>query len=337
MPTSEKVTMEQIARRANVSISTVSRVLHGGATVKSGKRQAVLQAVSELNYRPNILAQGLASGQTRTIGVVTQYISAPFFNAISQGIMDELRGSGYSALFADGSWHPEREQKSVHLFLDRQVDGLIVLSGATSNAFLQGIAAQVPLIVVGRSIPELANQCISFDDFQGGYRATQHLIEKGHAQIAHITGLLDHKDAQIRLDGYKQALMDEGLPVNEALIIEGGFTEQSGVLAMEMLFNRGRTFSAIFAANDQMAFGVQLALFRRGVRVPDDVSLVGFDDQPQAAYTIPPLTTIRQPAREMGQSATQALLHLIRGEPFTIPFFPAELVLRESVSRALSR
>lgn len=337
MLTNEKVTMEEIAQRANVSISTVSRVLHGGAAVKRAKRDAVLQAVSELNYRPNVLAQGLASGQTKTVGVLTQYISAPFFNAISQGILDGLRGSGYSPLFADGYWQADREQRSLQLFLDRQVDGLIVLSGASSNEVLQEAASQVPLIIVGRNVPELAEHCIRFDDFQGAYRATQHLIEKGHTQIAHITGILDHEDARFRQQGYGQALTDVGLLLDEELIVEGSFSEQSGVLAVEMLLGRGRPFSAIFAANDQMAYGARLALFRRGIRVPDDVSLIGFDDQPHSAYTIPPLTTMRLPSMEMGQSAAQALLRLIRGEPIDIPSFPAELILRESVGRALSR
>ncbi len=328
-----KVTMQEIAARANVSVSTVSRVLHGGAKVHGSKRHAVLQAAEELNYRPNVLAQSLASGKTRTVGILTQFVSSPIYNAILHAILDELSGSGYSPLYADGYWQSTREQKALQLFLDRQVDGLIVLGGATPDTVLEQLAKQVPLIVVGRMVPTLANQSIRINNLDGGYRATQYLIELGHREIAHIAGISDREDAQLRQQGYEKALREAGLPVHEELIITGNYIEQSGVLAVEMLLNQRRTFTAIFAGNDQMAYGARLALSRRGVRVPDDVSLIGFDDQPQSAYTIPPLTTIRQPAAEMGQLAAQALLHLIRGEPCMVSVFPTELVLRESVAR----
>lgn len=332
MLTDERVTMQDIADRANVSISTVSRVLRGSAAVTEAKRRAVLAAVAELDYRPNVLAQGLASGETKTIGVLTQFISAPLYDTILHGILEGLRGTGYSPLFADGYWQPNREQRSLQIFLDRRVDGLIVLGGASPERLLRELAAQVPLIVVGRSIDGLEHHCLPFGNVQGAHRATSYLIERGHTQIAHITGILDHEDARQRCDGYTRALTDAGLGVNQELIVEGNFVEQSGVLAVEMLLGRGRVFSAIFAANDQMAYGARLALFRRGIRVPDDVSLVGFDDQPPSAYTIPPLTTVRQPAVEMGQAAAQAILRLIQGEEVEMPEFPAELVLRESVA-----
>lgn len=333
MAQKKKVTIQDIARKANVSISTVSRVLNDGASVTEAKRKAVLQAMADLNYQPNVAAQALAGGQTRTIGVITQDISNPFYDAILRGVRQGLEGSGYSPIFADGRWQADKEQKAILMLLARQVDGLVILGGCSSEETLHQFGNQVPLIIIGRNLPSLGGQCLPLDDFAGAYQATQYLIEMGHRRIAHITGILSHEDAVQRQAGYLQALQDAGLEPDPELIVEGDFVEQSGVLAVEILFSRGRPFSAIFAANDQMAYGVLLGLFRRGIRVPEDVSVVGFDDQRTSAYTTPPLTTIRQPAIEIGETAARGLLHLLKGNPFDIPKFPAELVVRESVAR----
>jgi LacI family transcriptional regulator len=160
-------------------------------------------------------------------------------------------------------------------------------------------------------------------------------VESGHRQIAHITGLLNHNDAIDRRDGYLKALKDSGITTDPNLIIEGDFTEPSGMMATEMLLMQGRVFSAIFAANDQMAIGARLALYRRGLRVPEDVSIVGFDDQPPSSYMIPPLTTMQRSPLEMGEKACKALLSLIRNEPFVLPIHESKLVIRESVARRL--
>lgn len=327
----KKVKIQDIAQKANVSISTVSRVLNDGASVTEAKRQAVLQAVAELNYQPNVAAQALAGGQTKTVGVITQDISNPFYDAILRGVRHGLEGTGYFPIFADGRWQAEKEQKAILTLLARRVDGLIILGGCSSEELLQQFSQQVPLIIIGRNLPSLTDQCLPLDDFSGAYKATQYLIELGHQRVAHITGILSHEDSGERRAGYEQAMTDAGFELDPELIIEGDFQEQSGVLAVEMLFTRARPFSAIFAANDQMAYGVLLGLNRRGIRVPDDVSVIGFDDQRTSAYTIPPLTTIRQPAIEIGKTAAKAILHLLKDKPFEMPEFPGELVIRESV------
>ncbi len=329
----KKVNIQDIAQKANVSISTVSRVLNEGASVAEAKRNAVLQAVAELNYQPNVAAQALAGGQTKTVGVITQDISNPFYDAILRGVRQGLDESGYSPIFADGHWQAPAELKALQMLLDRSVDGFIVLGGCSPEEALQEFNKQVPLVIIGRNLASLDHQCLRLDDFAGAYKATQYLIGLGHQRIAHITGILAHQDAVERRAGYEQALSDAGLELNPELIIEGDFLEQSGLLAVEMLFTRAHPFNAIFAANDQMAYGVRLGLYRRGIRVPDDISLIGFDDQRTSAYTTPPLTTIRQPAIEIGETAAQAILHILKDKPFTMPEFPAELVIRESVAR----
>lgn len=327
----KRTTIQDIATEAQVSISTVSRVLNGNVAVREDKRIAVLDAVERLQYRPNIFAQGLASGHSMTIGLLTQQISSPVYDAILHGTLGGLRGTGYSPIIADGHWQVDKEQRAIETLLRRRVDGLIVLGPRSDAVYLQALSERVPLVVIGRDIPPIA--CIGMDDFSGGYAATRHLIELGHRHIAHITGILSHEDAVARRNGYEQALQDAGMRVDEALIVEGQYSERSGVMAAEMLMMRGRPFSAIFAANDQMAFGVRLALFRRGLRVPDDVSIVGYDDQAVSAYMIPPLTTMRQPSHEIGRTAADSILQLIKGEEVGEIRFSADLIVRESTAR----
>lgn len=333
MEPGKNITIQDIADRANVSISTVSRVLNKTAPVADETRQRVLRIIAELGYKPNLFAQGLAGGQSRTIGVLTQLIGSPFYDVILRGILKGIDGSGYSPLFADGGWDEQKDLNAIKTFMQRQVDGLIILDGHSPDAYLEEIAKEIPLIVIGRDIAGLEEQCLPFDDFDAAYKATNYLIETGHQQIAHITGLLYHYDADERKNGYLAALRNAGIEPNPNLLIEGDFTEPSGVMAVEMLLMRGHIFSAIFAANDQMAYGARLALYRRGLRVPEDVSIVGFDDQSPTAYMVPPLTTIRRPPLEIGEAAGKALIDLIQGKSVTIPRFQSTLMIRDSVIR----
>ena len=332
-----KVTILEIAEKANVSPATVSRVLRGTTGVAQGKREAVLQAVDELDYRPNVFAQSLASGQSMTLGVLTQNFGSPFYDGILQGILDGLDGSEYSPIFADGRWQTAVEHKALQMLLDRRVDGLIFVGGQISEGRLAALVGQTPFVAVGRKLPTLLDNCLYVDNFAAAYEATRYLIGRGHRQIAHITAPMPYQDAvndvRRRYDGYVRALQDADIEPDPQLVVEGNLLQQSGVLAIETLLMRGRPFSAIFAANDQMAFGARLGLYRRGIRVPDDVSLVGFDDDPSAAYFIPPLTTVRQPAITLGQVAAQAILDLIGKKTVELPVLAAELIIRESVSR----
>ncbi|MEM7333199.1 MAG: LacI family DNA-binding transcriptional regulator, partial [Chloroflexota bacterium] len=306
MTKQESVTIQDIADKANVSISTVSRVLNGNTKVGEGYKTAVLQAIEELDYRPNFFAQGLASGHSYTIGVITQNVGSPVYDAILKGILENLSQSNYSPIFADGQWDIDREEHAIETLIAKRVDGLIIVGGSTPTERLISISRQIPLIIVARIVPGLESQCIYMDNYKAGFEATQYLIDQGHRQIAHLSGIHLHQDSQERARGYQDALAQASIVINQDLIIEGDFRRQSGVMGIEMLLTKNEPFTAVFVANDQMAFGARLALFRRGIRVPDDVSLVGFDDQPDSAYMIPPLTTIRQPSVEMGIAAAKA-------------------------------
>lgn len=335
--TNSKITILDIAEKANVSPSTVSRVLRSSAGVAQKKREAVMRAVDELDYRPNIFAQSLASGQSMTIGVLTQFFGSPFYDGILQGILQGLEESDYWPLFADGRWQLRLEEQALDLMLDRRVDGLILVGGQLPEERLQEIAKKTPLIAVARDLKLMPEYCLRVDNYQAGYDATKYLLDMGHRNIAHITAQMHYTfsidDVEQRYLGYQQALRDAGIEPDPELVVSGNLQQPSGVLAVEMLLSRERPFTAIFAANDQMVFGARLAFFRRGIRVPDDMSLIGFDNEPSAAYMVPPLTTAGQPGQEMGEAAAKAILALIEGEKPVLPTFKAGLVIRESVRR----
>ncbi|HEX6289556.1 MAG TPA: substrate-binding domain-containing protein [Herpetosiphonaceae bacterium] len=326
-------TIHDIARAANVSPSTVSRVLNGGTPVTPQKRAAVLAAITALNFKPNPVARGLARGKSMAIGVLTQSMASLYYGELAQGIDQGLHGGLYHPVYATGQWRVDDELAALHLLLERQVDGLIVLGGGLPDETLRSIADQVPLIVVGRVIAGLEAHSLSVENHAGAYRATRYLVELGHHRIAHITGILSHIDALERREGYCQALRDSGLEVDEQLIVEGAFTEQSGLLAAEALLGRSARLTAVFAANDQMAYGARLAFYRRGLRVPEDISLIGFDDLLSSAYATPPLTTVRQHMVDLGRAAAEGMLRLLDGQPPSLPQFPTDLIVRESAAR----
>ncbi len=332
MTAGKRITIHDIARHAGVSPSTVSRVLNNTTPVAEDKRLAVTAAIRRLNYRPSIVAQGLARGTSTVIGVLTQDIASPFYGEILRGIEYGLRGSVYHPIFANGNWRLQEEHDALQILRSRQPEGIILLGGNIPDAEIRAVAEQLPVVVVGRHITGFERHCVRVDDFQGAYLATRHLIELGHRRIAHITGIPSHQDTLDRQAGYEHALHEANIPLNTELIIEGTFQEQSGMLAVETLLMRASPFTAIFAANDQMAYGARLALYRRGIRVPEDVSLVGFDNLPGSAFTTPPLTTVRQPTVEMGTAAASAILSLISGAPPDLPHFAPELIIRESAS-----
>ena len=329
----KKVTLHDIAKQASVSISTVSRVLTGSATVAPAKRDAVLAAATALGYKQNSLPSELLNTQQRVIGIVTQHISNPYYGNIMYGIFEHLGKCGYSYVVVDASWSGPDERQAIRTLRGRLVDGLIVLGGMDDDDVYERLAQEIPLVIVGRRVEGIHEQCLWVDNEQGGYDATRYLLEMGHRKIVHITGPPEQGDAVARLRGYERALRDDGIEVDPKLIVEGAFDEQSGVLAAEMLLTQRANFSAIFAANDLTAQGAMLGLYRRGIRVPQDISVMGFDNQPGSAYLLPPLTTVQQPDYLLGNAAGEHLLNLIEGKPLLSRMFVSELMLRESVAR----
>ena len=330
-----RITISDVARKAKVSESTVSRVLNGTARVDASKRRAVESAIEELGFEPNAFARGLATGRSRAVGVVTQAIDSPFYGEGMRGIERTLQASGYTPIVMSGHWNSDDEERCIRELIQRRVDGLILFAGRLGSTQIASFAQQVPIVVTGRKLDVPGVFSLSVNDEAGARMATQHLIGLGHRHIAFISGPRDHPDARARFKGFRAALDQAAIEFNSALVAPGDFTEEGGRLAGVQLLGMGERFTAVVCANDQTAFGLQLALYHKGLRVPDDISVVGFDDLSTAAYFVPPLTTVRQPVGEMGDLSARALLLLIeKREPLIQP--PAvSLVVRES-TRPLS-
>ena len=327
----QPITIRDVAAAAGVSPSTVSRVLTDSVHVAEEKRASVLAAIERLHFRPNLTARGLVRGRSWEIGVLAQGISSPFYSLVLAGIADGLQDSGYQPIFAEG-YSAELAIRALSSFVDRRADALIVVGGQTPDELLLDVAEQLPVVAVGRSMSGRERQCLQVSHLEGAHAATRHLIDLGHERIAHITGLLSHPDSAERVAGYTRALREAGLLADPRLIVSGDWQEPSGLAGVETLFAREAAFSAIFAGNDQMAYGAMLALHQRGLQVPRDVSLVGFDDQSGASFTNPPLTTVHQPMQEMGRAAAQGVLRMLRGEPLELPVFATRLVVRASTA-----
>lgn len=268
-----------------------------------------------------------------TIGVVTQNIGSPFYDYTTHGIISGFQGTPFVPLVVDGQWNAEIEALAIRTLLERQVDGLILVGGQLSGVMLAELALKKPCVVVSQRLLGWEDRCVTIDNVDAAFQATKFLIEHGHTAIAHFTGLLEHDDAKDRLEGYRSALQHFQIPYRLELVYEGNFACQSGEDGVETLLSKSAEFTAIFAANDQMAMGARLALYRRRIRVPEDVSIIGFDDQPASAYMSPPLTTVAQPATQMGRTAAGMLLQQIAGESFENPILPIEIIVRESVAQ----
>jgi LacI family transcriptional regulator len=334
MAKSEPSTLMDVAQLAGVSPSTVSRILNGTAKVTEAKRLAVEAAIKKLQFRPNLAARGLRNCSTRTIGVLTQDLESPYFTRGAKGVDDALMGSGYAPIVVPGHWNPIEEWERARMLIARRVDGLVILGGGLSDPQIAELAQQQPVAVTGRDLQ--APDVFSFQQDQtvGARLATAHLIELGHRHIAHISGPADHQEARQRKEGFLLAHKQAGLSVNPALIIEADFMETGGMRAMSELLACGQPMTAVFCANDQMLWGAKLTLHRRGLRIPADMSLVGFDDLPQSVFLSPPLTTVHQNIYEMGFSAAKTLLMALNvaGEP-PPPVPPIGLVVRETTAR----
>jgi len=330
----QSATLRMVAREAGVSASTVSRIINGTVNVSNGLKHAVEAAIAKFDFRPNAAARGLALGKTLTIGVVAQAIDSPFYGEGLRGIEACLRQRGYAPLFMSGNWHEEDEERCMREFVARGVDGIIVFAGRLSDAKLKSYAKEVSIVVTGRRLRAPGLFSLQIDDRHGAMLAVRHLIEAGHREIAFIAGSENHPDAVERFKGYKKALEDAGIEFDPKLVAVGDWHEEGGLRATLELLGSKAKFTALFCVNDQTAYGACLALYRKGLSVPGDVSVIGFDDLPSSAYRLPPLTSVRQSVGELGDRSAQAILQLVAGRRPRIDPPPVELVIRESTDHS---
>ena len=310
----EKITIRDVAAAAGVSYQTVSRVINDRPDVAEETRRRVWQVIEELGYQPSAIARGLVSKRTYTLGLITADFSDYFFTQVIVGAEVEARKHGYFFMFCSTERNPDDEPEYLRLLTERQVDGILFARPSTeqdSSHIVSLLRQGVPLVTTAYHLPGERLTVVDVDNVDGGLQATQCLIDGGHRRIGMVTGPPDWKSVNDRSQGYRLALEQAGIPFDKSLVEHGDWSYESGYEAMGRLLERAPHITALFAQNDQIATGAMQALRGAGRRIPGDVAVVGYDDIPAAAYSHPPLTTIRQPMQQVGEIATRKLIELI--------------------------
>lgn len=332
------MTIKDIAQLANVSIATVSRVLNNSKPVRPELREKVMKVVEETGFQPNAIARSLVNKETRIIGVMIPDISNNFYSSLLYGIDSVISEFDYSMFLAISDEAVEKELKYLRLFKEKQIDGIIL----ASVHFLEGHAQslheiQVPLVVTGHDLHGYDIPTVNVNNVQASYDATAYLISQGHRRIACVSGpFWDPPCGLDRMGGYQKAMRAHGLPIPEGYVAEGDFTPKSGYEAVKRIFEEKEPPTAIFVATDLMAVGVLNYLYDEGIRVPDDVSVMGFDNLEIASLSRPMLTTVHNDPYRYGRAAGEKLLKQLRNEPIErMSVVPHDLVIRQSVKALL--
>lgn len=328
-------TMLDVSIRAGVSKATVSRVLNGTGQVKESTRQQVFKAMEELGYRPNFLARSLANRTSNSIGLVVSNFDGFYFGRLLQQASRQTESHGKQLIVTDGHNTPEREQQAVQMLADRQCDAIVLYSRFMSEKALMALIESIdmPLVVINRDVSQARDRCVFFEQQDAAFQAVDYLISQGHRDIACITVPIHTPTGKARLQGYRRALEKHGIAWDPAKVKYGNSGMTRGYELCEELLEEKVAFSALFACNDDMALGASKALHQAGLRIPQDISLFGFDDAPSAKWLEPGLSTVYLPIDNMITTAIDQAIKLANGEPIeTIPPFTGTLVLRESVA-----
>lgn len=326
-------TIREVAEQAQVSVATVSHVINRTRFVDPETQERVQLAIKTLGYRPNLLARGLRRRQTHTIGLLVPDNANPFFAEFARVVEDAGFAEGYSVILCNSDRSETKEETYIDVLLAKQVDGLIVISATDRIDLLQRVLdVGVPLVVVDRKPADLSVSQVLVANEQGGYLAGQYLLGLGHRRFGCIGGPSDANPSWGRIVGFTRALREAGIILPAEAVVVGDFRYAGGEAGMHALLDRGPELTAVFAANDLMAIGALVTLQRSGLRVPNDISVIGFDNILQAATMIPALTTIEQPVNELGQATVRLLLNQIMKrttEPKSLTI-PTRLIERES-------
>ena len=338
-----KTTIKDVARETGMSVSTVSLVLSGkDSRLSSSTKEKVLKVAKSLNYRRNYMASGLITKKTQVLGVIVPDISNEFFAKIAKGIGAEAEKSNYRIMLLDTDDSPEKDIAAVNTLLERSVDGMLYIHSASgkNDCAMECVkmceAENTPVVLLDR-VPDNADvNAVLIDQEQGGYIATKHLIELGHTRIGCIAGSIATGPTRKRLYGYMKSLKEAGLLFEQALVVEGGYNVDSGYQLTQTLLDRDVT--AIFAFNDLIAYGTYKYIRDRNLKMPEDLSMVGFDNISFSEIMEIPLTTIHQPAYEMGMAAVQKMIQILNGkECEKTSVFKPRLIMRKSTSELIRK
>lgn len=332
-----EVTLKQIAEELGLSAMTVSRAINNRKNVDEKTRKKVLEKARSMGYSPNHIAKSLVSKKTYTVGVVVPEIAHSFFANVIQGIEEVTFKDNYQLILTHSAEQEDRERYALETLKAKRVDGILISSAerVEDYSFYKRIVeSNTTLVFFDRCAYGIGASCVRVDDQAGSYNITRHLIDHGYKRIAHLRGPLSISIGKARLNGYKEALQDNGLPVDDNLILESGLHEKGGYEAMRKLLkvHKNDLPRAVFAVNDPAAFGAMEAIYNHGLSIPDDIAIVGFSDDIRAGLMKTPLTTVRQPAYELGKRAAQKLIQLIENddEPTENIEVKTELVIRDS-------
>jgi LacI family transcriptional regulator len=325
--------MRDVSERAGVSKTTVSHVINNTRFVEEETKQRVVQAIAELGYRPSVVARSLTTNRTETVGVIVSDASNYFFAEVLRGIEDVLMPEDYALLVCNTAEILEREAHYLDILMRQRVDGIIAAATSQRWDILTEVEIQhIPVVFVDRVFEGLGGPFVGVDNRRGAYLGTSHLIECGHRRIGILAGFQRLSTMRERLDGFRQALQEHDVPLPEEWVVTSILSIEGGYEAMRQLLTLPKRPTAVFINNNLLSLGALMAIKQVGLRCPEDVSVVGFDDHPWAVVSDPPLTVVRQPAQQLGQVAAQILLGLINGEqpPESRTILDCELISRQS-------
>ncbi|MDX7987919.1 LacI family DNA-binding transcriptional regulator [Xenorhabdus sp. 12] len=327
-------TMKDVAYKAGVSVATVSRVINNTAYVEPGTRERVEKAMREFNYRRNSAALALAKRCGNMLGLLTVNLADPFFALLSKGVEKIAKKEGAKLMVCSGGHQEELEKSALEFLINQGCEAIVAHVSRMSDADILRYAAHTPgLVIINRYLPAIANRCIWLDNVSASHTATNYLLQNGHRKIAYVTADIPIDDRRLRLKGYYAAMADAGITVPNDWIISAPFNEKGGELAAEKLLEKGINFTAALTFNDVMAAGMMRSLHRRKISLPEQLSIVGFDDIVTAQYLYPSLTTVHNPVEQMAQRAAHLALQLSSTKEIVpqMNMFSAELIVRDSV------
>lgn len=333
----KRATIKDIAQALGLHHTTVSRALRNHPGIQEETRKRVEEMAKKLNYRPNTIAQNLKQQKTNTVGVIVPEIKHKFFSEVISGIEDVAFKKGYVILVSQSNESFTREQQNVQAYLSNHVAGVIAsISQETKSSthFKSLVEHGVKLVFFDRVCDDLHVDKVVVDDYQGAFKATEHLLKKGYKRIAHVGGTPDIMISQARYKGYCDALKKHAIPIDNELVVFSGFDESDGIKGGEKLLKIKNRPQAVFAVNDPVALGLYEILDKRGFSIPDDMAVVGFSNNPVAGFVSPGLTTINQPVYEIGNRAAELLFDQIEQHPLSetprLEMLSTELIVRSS-------
>jgi len=310
-----KVTIYDVAKVAKVSIATVSKVINQTGSISEKTRNRVLKVMEDLNYKPSVVASALTGKRTNTVGLLIPDLANPFFAEIARSVEDRGHEAGFNLMICSTDNDPDKESEYISLMRRKSVDGIILASGLISDtAVKQLIDHQIPVAVIARDLPVLAVNAVLVDDFAGGYMAASHLLSLGHRRIGVVAEDLRLLSSQERVRGYRHALEEAGVAIDDGLVRVSDFTIEGGRRAALELLQLPDRPTALFACNDLLAIGAMRAAKELGLAIPEDLSVVGFDNTILAEIVDPGLTTVAQPIVNMGRQVVDLLIEEMQGE-----------------------